>query len=106
MPLTRIERWDVGRDGPLSETSLQHKIERSGFEVAARTYPAGIAAAAAADDRESVTAVVHGRVRLTLDGDSEVLGEGDLAFIPAGVSRRLELLGPSAALCLEAYRRA
>src|SRR5688572_22023339 len=105
MPLTRIKRWDVRRDGPLSEASLQQKIESCGFEVAARTYPAGLAAAAPPEAREAVIAVVHGVVKLTIDAEPEILSAGDMAFIPGGVLRRLEVVGPSTALCLEAYQR-
>ena len=105
MPLTRIERWDVRRDGPLSETSLQRKIESRGFEISARVYPAAVAEAEAFDERESVTAVVRGHVRLTLNGDPELLTDGDVAFIPPRTSRRLEAAGSAPPLCLEAYRR-
>jgi mannose-6-phosphate isomerase-like protein (cupin superfamily) len=105
MPLTRIERWDVRRDGPLSEASLQRKIESRGFEVSARIYPAALAETTVSDDRESVTAVVRGHVRLTLDGDPELLTDGDVAFIPARTARRLEAAGSAPALCLEAHKR-
>jgi hypothetical protein len=104
MPLTRIERWDVRRDGPLSEAALQRKIESRGFELAARIYPAAIAAQTS-DDRASVTAVVQGKVRLTIDGEPEMLSDGDVAFMPAGVERRLEAVASSTALCLEGYER-
>jgi mannose-6-phosphate isomerase-like protein (cupin superfamily) len=101
----RIERWDVRLDGPLSEAALQKKIEMLGYEVVARIYPAGRATTAASDSRQAITAVVRGVVKLTMNGDPELLTAGDLAFVPAGVSRRLEVVGPATALCLEAFRR-
>ena len=104
MPLTRIERWDVRRDGSLSEASLQRKIEARGFKISARIYPAAMAGTDTADERESVTAVVRGHVRLTLNGDPELLTDGDVAYIPPRASRRLEAAGSAPALCLEAYR--
>lgn len=103
MTLTRIARWDVALDGPLSEAAIQQKIEVLGFEVAARTYPAGLAAETPSDRRQSITAVVHGTVKLTVNGEEAVLSAGDIAFIPGGVLRRLEDVGTSTALCLEAY---
>ena len=104
MSLTRIEQWDVRRDGPLSEASLQGKLEQLGFDVSARIYPATIATTSHSDARDSVTAVVGGLVRLTADDEPEMLIAGDIAFIPGGVARRLEVVGSAPALCLEAYR--
>lgn len=100
----RIEHWDVRLDGPLSEAALQLKIETLGYEVAARVYPAGRATEASSDPRGMITAVVRGVVKLTMNGDPELLTAGDLVYVPAGVSRRLEVVGPATALCLEAFR--
>jgi quercetin dioxygenase-like cupin family protein len=102
----RIERWDVRLDGPLSEVTLQRKIEGLGFQIVARIYPAGLATTAPTDSREAIAAVVSGLVKLTIGGEPELLTAGDLAFIPPGVSRRLEVVGPGTALCLEAFRGA
>jgi hypothetical protein len=99
----RIERWDVRLDGPLSEDALQRKLEFLGFALLARTYPSGLAAATS-DPREGVAAVVRGLVKLTINGEPELLTAGDLAFVPAGAERRLEMVGPATALCLEAFR--
>jgi quercetin dioxygenase-like cupin family protein len=103
MAPARIERWDVRLDGPLSEATLQRKIEALGFHVAARTYPSGLAVAATTDPREAVCAVVRGLVKLTINGEPELLTAGDLAFVPPGAERRLEVVGPATALCLEAF---
>lgn len=99
----RIERWDVRLDGPLTEAALQRKIEGLGFEVVARIYPAGLATTAPTDPRHAIAAVVRGLVKLTVDSEPELLTAGDLAFIPPDVSRRLEVVGPATALCLEAF---
>lgn len=103
MTAARIERWDVRRDGPLSEVSLEQKIQALGFEVEARTYPASVAQDGRPDDRPSVIAVVRGLVKLTIDGEPVMLTAGDLAIIPHLAVRRVEAVGPSTALCFEAY---
>ena len=105
MTLTRIERWDVRRDGPLTEASLQRKIETLGFEVTTRTYPAGVALTTTADPRYCIEGVVRGLVKLTIDGEPAILTAGDIAFVPRGAVRRLEVVGSSTALCLEAFQR-
>lgn len=96
-----IERWDPRRDGPLSESALQHKLEARGYSTITRSYPAGSVIAAQPESRERIDAVVSGLIKVTVDGDAAILSPGDIVFIPAGVSRRLEALGAAPARCLE-----
>ena len=105
MLLMRIERWDARRDGPLSESALQHKLETRGYQVSSRLYPAGTVAAAQADHDEGIQAVLTGLLKVTIDGESAILTVGDLVFVPRGAVRRLEVVGPSSALCLEGIAR-
>ena len=105
MTLTRIERWDVRKDGPLSEFALQRKIELLGFDVTTRTYPAGVALTTTADPRHCIEGVVRGLVKLTVDGEPAILTAGDIAFVPRGAVRRVEVVGTTTALCLEAFER-
>ena len=105
MAPTRIERWDVPLDGPLSEAALRRKIEALGFEVSARTHPAAVAAIAPPAPRDALTAVVRGLVKLTVEGEQSLLTAGDLAFVAAGAAWRIETIGPAPALCFEAIRR-
>lgn len=105
MLLMRIERWDARRDGPLSQTALQQKLEARGYQVSALSYPGGTVAAAPADFGERIQAVVTGLLKVTIDGESAILTAGDLVFVPRGAVRRLEVVGPSPALCLEGVAR-
>jgi quercetin dioxygenase-like cupin family protein len=106
MLLMRIERWDVRRDGPLSQAALEHKLQALGYEPMLRTYPAGTIAAAQTDTRERIEAVVSGLIKVTIDGESAILTAGDIVFIPRGAARRLEVVGSSPAYCLESIFRA
>lgn len=105
MLLMRIERWDARRDGPLSQTALQQKLDARGYEVSAQSYPGGSVASARADLGERIQAVVTGLVKVTIDGESAILTAGDLVFVPRGAVRRIEVVGPSPALCLEGVAR-
>lgn len=100
--LMRIERWDPRRDGPLNEATLKHKLESRGYKVAARQYPVGTVAAAQADDRERIDAVVNGLLKVTLDGESAILTAGDMVFVGRGTARRVEVVGSAPVHCLEA----
>jgi quercetin dioxygenase-like cupin family protein len=101
MLLMRIERWDARRDGPLSETALQHKLGSRGYQVSARTYPAGAVVAAQAGEDEGIQAVVSGLLKVTIGGESAILTAGDLVLVPQGALRRLEVVGSSPVRCLE-----
>jgi quercetin dioxygenase-like cupin family protein len=102
MLLMRIERWDVRRDGPLTEAALQQRIEGLGYEVTARWFPAGAVSAGQSDLRERLLGVARGLVKVTLDGESAILGAGDVVFVPRGSVRRVEAIGAAAAFCFEA----
>jgi glyoxylate utilization-related uncharacterized protein len=105
MLLMRIERWDVRRDGPLSQPALEQKLRALGYDPVLRTYPSGAIAAAQADTRERIEAVISGLIKVTIDGESAILTAGDIVFVPRGAARRLEVVGAVAAHCLEAAFR-
>ena len=95
MILMRIERWDVRRDGALTDAALLHKLQALGYEPVRRAYPAGAMAAAEIDNRARVQAVISGLIILTA---------GDMVFIPPRAARRLEVVGTTSAYCFEASR--
>jgi mannose-6-phosphate isomerase-like protein (cupin superfamily) len=105
MILMRIERWDVRRDGALTDAALLHKLKALGYEPVRRAYPTGAMAAAKIDDRARVEAVISGLIKVTIDEEPAILTAGDIVFIPAGAARRLEVVGTSSAYCFEAASR-
>ena len=98
----RIDRWDVRRDGPLTEAALEQKIRARGYAPEWRVYPAGAIVAPPPDGHERVDAVVSGLIKVTIEGESAILTAGDLVFVPHGATRRLEVVGASPARCLDA----
>ena len=105
MLLMRIDRWDVHRDGPLTQPALEHKVRALGYDPVVRMYPAGSIVAPPPDARERVDAVVSGLIKVTIEGESAILTAGDLVLVPRGAARRLEVVGAAAAHCLEAVFR-
>lgn len=106
MLLMRIDRWDVRRDGVLSEAALLQKLEALGYQAVSRNYPAGAIVSAQTDARERIQAVARGLIKVTIDGESAILTAGDVVFVPRGAVRRVEVIGSSAAQCIEAVYRA
>jgi quercetin dioxygenase-like cupin family protein len=103
MLLMRIDRWDVRRDGPLSDTALRHKIEALGYSASACTYAAEGVAGVQTDARERLQAVSRGLVKVTIDGEAAILAAGDIVFVPAGAVHRVEVVGTTDAQGFEAF---
>ena len=105
MLLMHIDRWDQRRDGPFSETALRHKLKSLGYEPLPRSNPGGAIASARVHHRERAEAVVAGLIKVTIDGESAILTAGDIVFIAGGAPRRVEPVGTSPVLCVEAVFR-
>jgi quercetin dioxygenase-like cupin family protein len=105
LTVMRIDRWDPRRDGPVTEAALRQKVEACGYQVSTFAWPAGTIVAAQAQDQERVDAVVTGILKITLDGESAILTAGDMVYVPRGAVRRVEVVGSSAAQCLDAIYR-
>ena len=103
--LMRIERWDVRRDGPLSEAALQHKVEALGYEPLPRATAGEAIVSARIHRHERAEAVVAGLIKVTIEDESAILTAGDIVFIPGGAARRVEAVGTSPVYCLEAVMR-
>ena len=101
----RIERWDIRRDGPLTEAAVQHKVEALGYEPLPRPNPAGAIVSARIHPHERAEAVLAGLIKVTIDDESAILTAGDIVFIPGGATRRVEVVGTSPVFCLEAVMR-
>jgi quercetin dioxygenase-like cupin family protein len=100
--MMRVERWDVRRDGAFNEAALLHKLRAFGCEPATRAYPAQAIISPQTDRRPRIHAVVSGLIKVTIDSEAAILSAGDLVFVPAEATPRLEILGPVSATCLEA----
>jgi len=101
--LMRIDRWDVLRDGPLTEERLLRRLHSLGCEAVSRVYRATDAVSAQTDGRERIHAVARGLIKITIDGEAGILAAGDLVFVPCGAMLRVEVIGQSDASCLEAF---
>jgi len=100
--LMRIDRWDSRLDGPLTEDTLRRKYEAQGYRVAQRAYPPGTIVAAQIYDRDKVDIVLSGLLKITLDGESAILAAGDSVYVPRGAMRRVEVVGSTPVVSLEA----
>lgn len=102
LTVMHIDRWDLRREGPVTEAALRQKVASHGYEVSTFAWPAGTVVPAQAQHRERVDAVVAGIVKITLDGESAILTAGDIVYVPRGSVRRVEVVGSHTAHCIDA----
>ena len=99
-----IERWDEKRDGPLSEAALRRKLEGRGYRVSRYVYSPGTAFPDHTHGFDKIDAVVSGRFRMTLHGDTAVLEAGDCLAVPRGAIHSAEVVGNDPVVSLDATR--
>lgn len=102
--MTRIERWDEGEDGPLSEEALRRDLERRGYRVARYVYPPGTRFSEHTHDVDKIDAVVSGTFRLTVEGREFLLEAGDRLAVPSGTVHSAVVVGDEPVVSLDAVR--
>src|ERR671918_442781 len=96
-----VENWDEKREGPLTEAALRRKLEARGYRVSRWVYPPGTVFDFHTHERDKMDAVVSGRFRMTLNGQTVVLGAGDALPVPAGTAHRAEVVGSEPVVSLD-----
>ena len=99
-----VETWDPKRDGELNERALWEKLERKGYHVSRYVYPPGTYFPDHTHSVDKIDAVVSGRFRLTLEGESVVLEAGDSIEVPRGAVHSAEVVGDEPVVSLDAVR--
>ena len=99
-----IRHWDESADGSLSEAKLRAKLEARGYVVTRYTYPPGTCFPDHTHSVDKIDAVLSGRFRMTMGGESVVLEAGDCLAVPAGAVHSAEVVGNEAVVSLDAVR--
>ena len=100
----RVEAWNPDADGVLTEETLRAKLARKGYRVARYVYPPGTVFPEHTHAVDKIDAVVSGRFRLTLEGESVVLEAGDAVAVPRGAVHSAEVVGDEPVVSLDAVR--
>lgn len=102
--MSDVERWDVGRDGPLTEAALAAKLRARGYHVSRYVYPPGTHFPDHTHGVDKIDAVVSGRFRMTLGDRAVVLEAGDCLAVPRGARHSATVLGDEPVVSLDAVR--
>ncbi len=100
----KVERWDVARDGALTEQAFRRKLEAKGYRVSRYVYPPGTVFDFHVHGHDKIDGVLSGRFRMTTDEGSVVLEAGDALYVPAGARHRAEVVGDAPVVSLDAEK--
>jgi len=100
----QLEHWNPKTDGPLSEAALRQKLEAKGYRVSRYTYPPGTTFPPHTHGVDKIDAVLSGRFRMTMGGQSVILEAGDMLAVPGGASHTAEVVGNEPVVSLDATR--
>ncbi len=100
-----VEKWIPGFDGELTEASMRRKLEALGYRVTRYVYPPGSYFPDHSHGIDKIDAVLTGRFRMTLQGQSVILEAGGCVRVPKGVVHSAEVMGDQAVVSLDAIRQ-
>src|SRR5215218_8648769 len=99
-----VHRWNAALDGEFSEAALRGKLEAQGYRVARYVYSPGTVFPDHRHGVDKVDAVVSGRFRLIIGGHLAMLGPGEWADVPGGVTHSAAVVGDQPVVSLDAVK--
>ncbi len=102
--MSGVIHWDPKADGELCLANMRWKLEKLGYTVFVYSYPAGTRFPPHSHNMDKMDGVLSGQFQLDMDGESVVLGPGDILEIPRGVEHSAEVVGKETVLSLDAYK--
>jgi quercetin dioxygenase-like cupin family protein len=99
-----IEHWNEATDGDLTEPALRAKLESRGYRVTRYVYPPGTYFPDHSHAMDKLDAVLSGRFRMRMGGQSLVLKAGDVLAVPRGAVHSAEVVGAEAVVSLDAVK--
>jgi quercetin dioxygenase-like cupin family protein len=100
----KVERWNVERDGALSQQALLRKLEKLGYSVCRYTYPPGTYFPPHTHSQDKMDVVISGRFRIRMGGEELVLEAGDALLVPRGAEHSAEVVGAQPVVSLDAVK--
>jgi diguanylate cyclase (GGDEF)-like protein len=100
----KLERWNRDQEGELTPDGLIRKLSVWGYDTHPRTYNPGEYAADKRIQLDTIDAIIQGQLKVSLEGESQILNPGDCLFIPKGLVTSAEVIGDKPVICLEGTR--
>lgn len=99
-----VEKWDIKKDGHLSDKALRKKIEVRGFNVSKYIYPPGTYFPDHTHEVDKIDAVLSGRFKMCILGKEVILEAGDCLYVAKGTVHSAEVVGTEPVISLDAVK--
>lgn len=99
-----LENWNAAEDGELSETALRRKLQARGYQVTRYVYPPGTYFPDHSHQEDKIDAVLSGRFRMVMQGESVILEAGDTLVVPRDMVHSAEVVGEEPVVSLDAVK--
>jgi quercetin dioxygenase-like cupin family protein len=100
----QVKNWNSQTDGELTEQAMRDKLAQLGYQVTRYVYPAGTYFPDHTHGLDKIDAVLAGRFRMTMQGQSVILEAGDCLAVPKGEVHSAEVVGSEPVISLDAIR--
>jgi len=100
-----VEPWDETCDGELTESSLREKLQARGYRVTRYVYPPGTCFPDHSHEIDKMDAVLSGKFRMRMGGESVILEAGDVLAVPRGILHSADVVGGDAVVSLDAVEK-
>ena len=96
--------WSTDIDGELTEHALTEKLTSLGYRVTRYIYPPGTSFPDHTHNVDKIDAVLAGRFKICMQGNTHILEAGDWIEVPRGVIHSAEVIGDQAVVSLDAIK--
>ena len=100
----KLDHWDRAIEGDLTPDGLVRKLAVLGYDSQQKTFRPGEMFPDMKIQIDTIDAVVQGKLKVSLEGESRILSPGDCLFIPKGHVTSVEVVGDKPVICLEGTR--
>jgi quercetin dioxygenase-like cupin family protein len=99
-----VEKWDSKRWGKLSEENMRKKLEFEGYVVNRYVYLARTIFPDHSHSTDKKDAVISGKFKIEIYGQTFLLEAGDMLAVPAGTVHNAKVIGAESVVSLDAVR--
>ncbi|MCI0401075.1 MAG: cupin domain-containing protein [Gammaproteobacteria bacterium] len=100
----RLKHWNTETDGMLTEAAFCEKMQALGYEVSRYVYPPGTYFPDHTHELDKIDAVLSGRFKMTVEGETVILESGDYLFVPKATVHSAEVIGNVPVVSLDAVK--
>lgn len=100
----KVQRWNREQHGSVNEAKLRSRLEELNYSVVRQHYPAGTSFPPHTHQQDKASAVIIGRLRVTIAGEQVELRPGDFIEIPRGWEHAVSVVGNRAVIALDGVR--